>query len=124
MTDNSLFEIPCFEGPYLGGVFHLSEKSGALCGLLLSDGDAPADNIPACLYRMLSDGRLKPEACAFSDEGGRFLLGPIRGGETYYLKIEGCGDARFYPIPQGETERDSPAAYQKYRNIYNDSDRK
>lgn len=121
MTDHSLIEIPSFEGPYLGGVFHLGEGGGALCGLLLDAGENPVENTPACLYRLLPDGRLQPESCACSDRGGRFLLGPIRGGETYYLKIEGCDNARFYPIHREEAERDSPAAYQKYRKVYNES---
>ncbi len=119
LTDDSLFEIPPFEAPYLGGVFHLRQKGGALCGIVLDSDDKPVENAAACLYRMLSDGRLKPEACVFSDRGGRFLLGPICGGESYYLKIDGCDEARFYPIGQEEAERDSPAVYQKYRDVYN-----
>lgn len=121
MQDNSVFKIPSFDGSFINGVFRIGgEEAKALCGLIVDETKQPVKQAAACLYKWNVDGGLEPVACTFSDEGGRFLLGPLSGDDTYYVKVDMCVSCEFSPDILGERykERDSPERYEKYKDVY------
>lgn len=114
--------VPQVDG-IIKGVFHIeSGDRGILDGLVLDQNEQPVKSAAALLYRLCGNGELELVTYAFSDESGRFLLGPLSGDREYFVRVGMCVSCSFSEPESGKkgAERDSPERYMEFKKIYSE----